>query len=151
MNRDKYGIQLIYNWFHLNPYISLRFPTILESDDALKLQLKDIGIELSWPIEKIKDVLPSCTPISSTPKSCPQHSLKSIAPLVEEQNIPEAKIGLASGVSAFLWLYASIQGYKPATVVNTSELPLGSGLGSSASFCVSLAAALLSLSPIGVH
>lgn len=36
--------------------------------------------------------------------------------------------------------------YKPATMVITSELPLGSGLGSSASFCVSVAAALLSLS-----
>lgn len=33
--------------------------------------------------------------------------------------------------------------FKPATVVVTSELPLGSGLGSSASFCVALAAALL--------
>ncbi|CAM8877940.1 unnamed protein product [Rhodiola kirilowii] len=94
----------------LYTYISLRFPIIPESDDALKLHLKDIGIELSWPVEKIKDVLPSCTPIFSTPKSCPQDSLKSIAALVEEQNILEAKIGLASGVSAFLWMYTSIQG-----------------------------------------
>lgn len=36
--------------------------------------------------------------------------------------------------------------YKPATVVITSELPLGSGLGSSAAFCVALSAALLSFS-----
>ncbi|CAM8936130.1 unnamed protein product [Rhodiola kirilowii] len=76
----------------LYTYVSLRFPTISESDDALKLQLKDIGIDLSWPIEKIKDVLHgSCTPISSN-KSCPQDSLKSIAAIVEEQNIPEAKL-----------------------------------------------------------
>lgn len=33
--------------------------------------------------------------------------------------------------------------FKPATVVVTSEIPLNSGLGSSASFCVALAAALL--------
>ncbi|KAL9667921.1 hypothetical protein QQ045_002290 [Rhodiola kirilowii] len=56
--------------------------------------------------------------MSSTPKSCPQDSLKSIAALVEEQNIPEAKIGLASGVSAFLWLYTSIQ--IPRVLCNSS-------------------------------
>ena len=40
-----------------------------------------------------------------------------------------------------LWLR-----FKPATVVITSELPLGSGLGSSAAFCVALSGALLSFS-----
>ncbi|XP_028102402.1 mevalonate kinase-like [Camellia sinensis] len=72
--------------------------------------------------------------------------MKLIAALVEEQNILEANTTLAAGVSAFLWLYISIQGYKPAKVVITSELPLGSGLGSSAAFCVSVSAALLALS-----
>jgi mevalonate kinase len=37
--------------------------------------------------------------------------MKLILALVEEQNIPEAKISLASGVTAFLWLYTSILGY----------------------------------------
>ena len=40
-------------------------------------------------------------------------------------------------------LFGSLCSFKPATVLVTSELPLGSGLGSSASFCVALAAALL--------
>ncbi|CAN0920141.1 Mevalonate kinase, partial [Linum grandiflorum] len=67
-------------------------------------------------------------------------TLKLVAGLVEEQVIPEAKIALASGVSAFLWLYTCIQGFRPATVIVSSELPLGSGLGSSASFSVALSA-----------
>lgn len=36
--------------------------------------------------------------------------------------------------------------FVPVDVVITSELPLGSGLGSSAAFCVALSAALLALS-----
>ncbi|XP_031114569.1 mevalonate kinase-like isoform X2 [Ipomoea triloba] len=60
--------------------------------------------------------------------------------------IPEANIGLASGVSAFLWLYTSILGCKPAKAVVHSELPMGAGLGSSAALCVALSAAILSLS-----
>lgn len=133
-----------------------------------------MALEFSWSIERIKEVLQEVgCPFSSTPTTCTPEFIKLIAALLIEQNIPEAKLGLASGVSAFLWLYTCIQGYsliisfycqlfpcycllfwfgslclrfKPATVVITSELPLGSGLGSSASFCVSLSAALLALS-----
>lgn len=134
-----------------------------------------MALEFSWPISKIKAALPDLGfPFSSTPTSCSIESLKLLAVLVEEQNIPEAKIGLASGASAFLWLYSSIIGFasvicfyidflyfslftsfnlhfvflrfKPSTVVVTSELPIGSGLGSSAAFCVALSATLLALS-----
>nr|AFJ93086.1 mevalonate kinase [Bacopa monnieri] len=131
----------------LYTYISLHFPTPAENDDALKLHLKDMGLEFSWPVGRIKDVLPEVSSHDvSSPSSCSLETLKAIAALVEEQNIPEANVGLASGVSTFLWMYSSIHGYKPAKVVVTSELPLGSGLGSSAAFCVSLSAALLALS-----
>ncbi|KAK1378612.1 hypothetical protein POM88_025356 [Heracleum sosnowskyi] len=61
-------------------------------------------------------------------------------------NFSEAKIGLAAGVTAFLCLYTCIIGFKPAKVNITSELPLGSGLGSSASVCVSLSAVFIALS-----
>jgi len=153
---------------------------VIDDGDLLKLQLKDTALEFSWPISRIREAFPeSGALLSSAPTSCSVENAKTIAALVEELNIPEAKIGLASGVSAFLWLYSSIQGsepalkfllcvfvrerecvlfcfvyvglivfgslcrFKPATVVVTSELPLGSGLGSSAAFCVALAAALL--------
>ncbi|OAY44097.1 mevalonate kinase [Manihot esculenta] len=126
--------------------VTVSIPTA-GNDDSLKLQLKDMALEFSWPIGRIKEALSNLgPPSSSTPTSCSIESIKSISALVEEKNIPEAKIALASGVSAFLWLYTSIQGFKPATVAVTSELPLGSGLGSSAAFCVALSAALLALS-----
>lgn len=131
----------------LYTYVSLTFPTPSDNDDTLKLQLKDMDLEFSWPVGRIKAALPElggC--VVSSPTSCSRETLKSIAALAEEQNIPEAKTGLAAGVAAFLWLYTSIQGYKPGKVVVTSELPLGSGLGSSAALCVSLSAALIALS-----
>ncbi|KAL3631643.1 hypothetical protein CASFOL_024627 [Castilleja foliolosa] len=131
----------------LYTYVSLRFPTPADNEDALKLHLKDVALEFSWPVGKIKDVLPEMgSHYASSPSTCSLETLKAIASLVEEQNIPEANLELVSGVTAFLWLYTSIHGNKPAKVVVTSELPLGSGLGSSAAFCVALSAALLALS-----
>ncbi|XP_027931997.1 mevalonate kinase isoform X1 [Vigna unguiculata] len=126
----------------LYTYVSVHFATPSDDGDLLKLQLKDTALEFSWPISRIKTAFPESV-LSCTPTSCSVEVAKSIAALVEELDIPEAKIGIASGVSAFLWLYSSIQGVKPSTVVVTSELPLGSGLGSSAAFCVALASALL--------
>lgn len=127
--------------------ITLRLPSPSETNDTLKLHLKDIGLEFSWPIGRIKEALSELDGIDcSTPTTCSGKFAESISALVEEQNIPEAKIALASGVSAFLWLYTCIQGFKPATVTVTSELPLGSGLGSSAAICVALSATFLAFS-----
>ncbi|CAJ1960885.1 unnamed protein product [Sphenostylis stenocarpa] len=139
-----HGSTAVASSIDLYTYVSLHFSTPSDDVDLLKLQLKDVALEFSWPISRIRAAFPeSAGQLTSTPTSCSVENAKSIAALVEELNIPEAKIGLASGVSAFLWLYSSIQGFKPATVVVTSELPLGSGLGSSAAFCVALASALL--------
>ncbi|TYI58369.1 hypothetical protein E1A91_D11G352100v1 [Gossypium mustelinum] len=116
-------------------------------DDTVKLKLNDIGLDFSWSVRRIKEVLSHLgSPFSSTPTSCSLETIKSLATLVDEQSFPETKIGLASGVYAFLWLYTSILGFKPATVTVSSELPVGAGLGSSAAYCVSLSAALLALS-----
>ncbi|KAG6434158.1 hypothetical protein SASPL_105780 [Salvia splendens] len=131
----------------LYTFVSLRFPTPEDNNDALQVQFKDVDLEFSWPVGKLKEVLPELgSKSASTPSSCSLETTKAIASLVEELNLAESKLGLASGISAFLWLYTSILGDKPAKVVVNSELPLGSGLGSSAALCVALSAALLSLS-----
>ncbi|KAK7284336.1 hypothetical protein RJT34_19081 [Clitoria ternatea] len=126
----------------LYTYVSLHFSTPSDNNqDSLKLFLKDTSLEFSWPISRIREAFPDSP--SPAPASCSVENAKSIASLVDQLNIPPANAQLAPGLSAFLWLYSSIQGFKPATVVVTSELPLGSGLGSSAAFCVALSAALL--------
>lgn len=91
-------------------FIDILLPT--ENDDRLILQLKDTSLEFSWPIGRIKDALSSLGgPFPSTPMSCSSETFNLILAMIEEQNIPEAKTSLASGVSAFLWLYTSILGY----------------------------------------
>ncbi|KAF3504157.1 hypothetical protein F2Q69_00039775 [Brassica cretica] len=121
------------------------FLTAAENNDRLTLQLKDLSLEFSWSVSRLKEVIP-CDSNTSSPASCSGDTLKSIAVLVEEQNIPEEKIWLSSGISTFLWLYTSIRGFSPATVIITTELPYGSGLGSSAAFCVALTSALIASS-----
>ncbi|KAL5728603.1 mevalonate kinase [Ranunculus cassubicifolius] len=87
----------------LHTHVSLKISTHPEKDeDLLRLHLKDMGLEFAWTIGKIKEVVgESITPNPSLPRSCSSDTIKVIANLVEEQNIPEAKIGLAAGVSAF--------------------------------------------------
>ncbi|XP_042445792.1 mevalonate kinase-like isoform X1 [Zingiber officinale] len=132
----------------LHTHVSFRLDPSLppgDEESAVDLELKDMALKFSWPSSKLREVLDDAVADPSNPASCSLERIKSISALVEEPIIPEAMIWLSSGVSAFLHLYTSIHGYKRGKVVVTSDLPLGSGLGSSSSFCVSLAGALLSL------
>ncbi|KAK8329891.1 hypothetical protein V6Z11_A11G347900 [Gossypium hirsutum] len=139
-----HGYTAVASSIDLYTVVSLR---LRSDEDTVKLKLNDIGLDFSWSVGRIKEVLSHLgSPFSSTPTSCSLETIKSLATIVDEQSFPETKIGLASGVYAFLWLYTSILGFKPATVTVSSELPVGAGLGSSAAYCVSLSAALLALS-----
>ncbi|KAG4122570.1 hypothetical protein ERO13_D11G274300v2 [Gossypium hirsutum] len=135
-----HGYTAVASSIDLYTVVSLRLHL---NEDSIRLQLEDVGLDFSWPIKRIKEVLSHLgSPFSSTPTLCSLETVKSITALVDEQSFPETRIGLASGVCAFLWLYTSILGFKPGTVIATSELPLGAALGSSAAYCVALSAAL---------
>ncbi|KAL4578068.1 hypothetical protein LXL04_014183 [Taraxacum kok-saghyz] len=142
-----YGSAAVAAAIDLYTYVSLTFPPPSQSSDTLALQLRDVGLEFSWPTKRIRETLPKTIDNPScSPTSCSGETMKLITTLVEEHSIPESKIEIAAGVVVFLWLYTSIQGDKPAKVVVSSELPLASGLGSSAAYCVSLSGALLASS-----
>ena len=97
------------------------FALSIEDEDTIKLQLNDVGLDFSWPIERIKEVVSHLgSPFSSTPTSCSLETVKSLTALVDEKGFPETKIGLASGVCAFLWLYTSILGYVYGLVFLTN-------------------------------
>ncbi|KAM1056697.1 hypothetical protein ACFX13_030821 [Malus domestica] len=135
---------------HRENQLAIIFVTRSELKATVALMLLSMSREVrqnNGPIGRLKAVISELDiPNSSVPTSCSLESTKSLAALVDELKIPEEKIGLGAGVLAFLRLYSSIQGFKPGTIVITSELPLGSGLGSSAAFCVALSSALLSFS-----
>lgn len=124
--------------------VSLRPPG--QEDDLLELHLKDMGFNLSWPCSRLQEVFGDWSIDSASPNPCSSEKLDLILSLVAEKNIPPENSQLSSGLCAFLFLYTSILGYKPGKAVITSQLPMGAGLGSSASFCVALSGALIALS-----
>lgn len=109
-------------------------------DETVSLYLSDLKLQLQWSLEEIKGVVE----LAET-NDASADLIAKLKGLVDDKPFPEANIGVAAGVMAFLFLYVSILRSQPSIVTITSELPLGAGLGSSASFCVSMAAAMLAM------
>uniref|UniRef100_A0A0D6R5K8 Mevalonate kinase n=1 Tax=Araucaria cunninghamii TaxID=56994 RepID=A0A0D6R5K8_ARACU len=123
----------------------------IDPSQNLAIKLTDLKVCLTWTMPRIEAAFQSLDafvvdPLCSRP--CSTDFLQCIAALINEEAFPEAIIGVAEGVSAILFLYISIIGFKPAKLTVTSDLPLGSGLGSSAAFCVAASSAMLALSGV---
>eukprot|EP00250_Pteridium_aquilinum_P011815 c20323_g1_i1 orf=304-1428(+) len=111
-------------------------------NDGVCLQLLDLKLNLQWSLQEIESLVKLVhTDVALANPSSPDIVAK-LKCLLDDKPLPEANIGISSGVMAFLFLYSSILGSLPSIVTVSSDLPMGAGLGSSASFCVSLVAAL---------
>jgi hypothetical protein len=65
----------------------------------------DSGLNFSWPCSRPREVLGVGCCKAEAPRPCSRDKLAVVAKLLEEQEIPEAKIWLYAGLSAFLFLY----------------------------------------------
>lgn len=129
---------------NLRTYLRLRHTT---DNSTVFINLPNIGTKLSWNISDLQALVPSF-----------QDSLKHepVSPSAEQLEILKTFAGVSNGnkdteslaVLAFLYLYLSICGQELPSleIVIWSRLPTGAGLGSSAAYSVSLAAALLTAS-----
>ncbi|RWV90041.1 hypothetical protein GW17_00047787 [Ensete ventricosum] len=84
----------------LYTHVSFRLDPPLPPENgggSVELELKDMALVFSWSSSRLKEVLGDGFADSSTPVSCSPERIKLIAALVEEQNMPEAKIWLSSG------------------------------------------------------
>ncbi|OCU01680.1 mevalonate kinase [Xenopus laevis] len=104
-------------------------------DDTVLINLPNIGTKLRWDIAQLQTLLPS---FQDDPQKL--EILKNFAGIIEGCKDTESL-----AVLAFLYLYLSICGrdLPSVDIVVWSQLPTGAGLGSSAAYCVCLAAALL--------
>ncbi|RWW76766.1 hypothetical protein BHE74_00015120 [Ensete ventricosum] len=110
---------------NLFTHVSFRLDPSLppgNGDGSVGLELKDLGLAFSWSPSRLKEGLGDAATVPSTPVSCSPERIKLIAALVEEHDIPEAKIWLSSGISAFIHLYTSIHGYQSTPILFISCL-----------------------------
>ena len=76
----------------------------------MELDLRDSGLTFSWPCSRVRAALGEVGGKAGAPTPCSPDELAAFAKLLEGQEIPEAKIWLSAGLSAFLFLYTAILG-----------------------------------------
>ncbi|XP_038675719.1 mevalonate kinase [Scyliorhinus canicula] len=133
--------------------VSLNLKTYLRiqpcSDQKVQLNLPNINVHLNWKPAALQ-FLQSAIDVADVlnPKTASQIQVDQLRRFA---GIPEGSTDTASiSILCFLYLYSAISasyGQMPSLdILVWSELPIGAGLGSSAAYCVCLAAALLSAS-----
>uniref|UniRef100_A0ABM0MIQ6 Mevalonate kinase n=1 Tax=Saccoglossus kowalevskii TaxID=10224 RepID=A0ABM0MIQ6_SACKO len=135
--------------------VNLRTFVQLKETDQVKvvLDLPDIKLHNAWEMEDISKAFEDII-IGDlfTPMPVTEDLLSKLKKLA---NIPEEEVSLKNlAIISFLYIYLAIMSHKrkdglqSLSVKVTSNLPTGSGLGSSAAYSVSLAAALLTYSGV---
>ena len=84
--------------------------SIFSKDAGISLNLLDLNLNLHWSLEEIKDLAAIMQSHASIPNANSENIISKLNCLVDEKLLPEAKIGTASGVMAFLFMYSSIIG-----------------------------------------
>lgn len=118
------------------------------STDTICLHLSDLELSWQWSLQEIEGLVKLVHSEGSLGDANSAYIIDTLKHLLDDKPLPEANIGLASGIMAFLFLYSSILGSVPSTVTVSSDLPMSAGLGSSASFCVALVGALYAMSKL---
>ena len=127
----------------LRSYLLVQIQPVKEDAEPLiTLNFPDIGLNHSWPISSLP-LLPSVS--TTAPETLNDELVKSLHPLLEPFAHREFQ---HVAVFAFLYLYTSLSPPRRTQNISfllRSAIPIGSGLGSSASISVCLATALLKL------
>lgn len=77
----------------------------------VEVDLRDLTLAFSWPCAHHREALGEGYKAELRAlRPCSPDELAAIAKLLEQHEIPEAKIWLSAGLSAFLFLYTSILG-----------------------------------------
>ncbi|XP_051888306.1 mevalonate kinase isoform X2 [Pristis pectinata] len=132
--------------------VSLNLKTYLRiqprSDQKVQLYLPNIGAHLSWKTTNLRFLLTAIDADVQNPKAASQELVEQLR---QNAGISEGYTDTMSlSILCFLYLYGAIStsnSQLPSVdIVVWSEIPIGAGLGSSAAYCVCLAAALLTAS-----